>query len=137
MEHSPVHRTLLQRAWGNVHPRDQVPSRIHDGADGWQGKDSDGKMRIVPITPERVESIRAWQSGMDQHETALWQSIQKPTDLKKRSRCPWYHRNCAIIVGQRGQQHQHHHGRHAQRDGYDADGKQRKCAVNERVYDCH
>ena len=85
MEHSQAHRILLQRAGGNVHPRDQIPSQIHDGTDGWKGKDSDGKMWVIPIAPELVESIHTWPSGLDQHETALWRSVQKPFDLRKRT----------------------------------------------------
>ena len=34
-------------------------------------------------------------------------------------------------------QHQHHHGRHEQRDGHDTDGEQRASAINESRHDYH
>ena len=72
VEHNHAYRTLLQRARGNVHPRDQTPSRIHDGTNGRKDEDIDQKMWIVPIAPEQVEPIHTGPSGLDQHETARW-----------------------------------------------------------------
>ena len=137
MEHSPAHQTLLQRAGGNVHPRDQIPSRIHNGTYGREGENVDGEMRIVPIASERVEPIHTSPSRLDQYKVTFWRSIREPVILRTRCGCPWHHRKRTKIVGHRGRQHQHHHGRHEQRDRHDADGEQHKCAVNERRYDRH
>ena len=46
----------------------KYPPQMHIGTDGWKGKDSDGKMRIVSTVPEQVDPVHTCQSGLGQHE---------------------------------------------------------------------